>query len=452
PGATGQSTQVSYLAPDQRSGHDIGLTVTIDAGMPMGRISSRSHVIEVDRQDSSRATVRLASTDTIPNKDFVLRYEVASSDIRSGVITHDSGDGTGFFSLMLVPPADAGSLARKPVELVFVLDVSGSMSGKPIEQSKAAMRRALRSMQPDDTFQIVRFSNTVSRFSPQPVEATQKNIERGLEYIESLRAGGGTMLVDGLRESLAAPADRQRLRYVVFLTDGFIGNEAQVFASIHDMLGTARIFSFGVGSSPNRYLLEGMARIGNGCAAFLGLNDPAVDVMDDFFERVSRPAMTDLALDFAGADVSGVYPKRPTDLYAGRPVIITGRYTGGLPNSITVRGRLAGERRDLIVPVRRDAADAGEFTALAALWARTKITDLSEQLTWTRDRDTQIGLAGEIERVALTHNLMSAYTAFIAVDSLTITEGSHGVTIPVGVPVPDGVRYDTTVPGGSGRN
>jgi len=452
PGASGQPTQVSYLAPDQRSGHDIGLTVNIDAGVPMGRISSRSHVIEVDRADSSRATVRLASTDTIPNKDFVLRYEVASSDIRSGVITHDNGDGTGFFSLMLVPPADASSLERKPVELVFVLDVSGSMGGQPIEQSKAAMRRALRSMQPDDTFQIVRFSNTVSSFSPEPVQATNDNIQRGLRYIESLRAGGGTMMVDGLREALSGKADRDRLRYVVFLTDGLIGNESQVLASIHDMLGNARIFSFGVGSSPNRYLMERMAKLGNGCAAFLGLNDPAVDVMDDFFERISRPAMTDLAIDFGNAEVNGVYPRRPADLYAGRPVIITGRYSGSLPETVAVRGRLAGESRDLIIPVRDAAASGERFDALAAMWARTKIAELAEQMSWTRDQDTQIGLASEIERVALAHNLMSAYTAFVAVDSLTVTEGNHGVTVPVGVPVPDGVRYETTVPRGSSTN
>ncbi len=452
PGTTGQSTQISYLAPNERSGHDIALTVNIDAGMPVGRISSRSHVIEVDRHDSTRATVRLAPTDTIPNKDFVLRYEVASSDIRSGVITHDNGDGTGFFSLMLVPPADASYLERKPVELVFVLDVSGSMDGQPIEQSKAAMRRALRSMQPGDSFQIVRFSNSVSTFSPRPVEATQKNIERGLDYIESLRAGGGTMLVDGLREALTAPIDRERPRYVVFLTDGFIGNDAEALGTLHDMLGNARVFSFGVGSSPNRYLMERMAKLGNGCAAFLGLSDPAVDVMDDFFERVSRPAMTDLVIDFANTEVDGVYPRRPADLYAGRPVIITGRYTGSLPSWITVRGKLAGETRDLRIPVRDAAASGERFDALAALWARTKIADLAEQMLWTRDQDTQIGLAGEIERIALAHNLMSAYTAFVAVDSLTVTEGSHGVTVPIAVPVPDGVRYETTVPSGSATN
>ncbi len=452
PGATGQFTQITYLAPNERSGHDIALTVNIDAGMPVGRISSRSHVIEVDRQDSTRATVRLASTDTIPNKDFVLRYEVASSDIRSGVITHDNGDGTGFFSLMLVPPADASTLQRAPIELVFVLDVSGSMNGQPIEQSKAAMRRALRSMQPGDSFQIVRFSNSVSKFSAQPVEATPHNIQRGLDYIESLSAGGGTMLVDGLREALGAPIDRQRPRYVVFLTDGFIGNDAEALASVHDMLGGARVFSFGVGSSPNRYLMERMAKLGNGCAAFLGLNDSAVDVMDDFFERVSRPAMTDLAIDFGNAEVEGVYPRRPADLYAGRPIILTGRYSGSLPDSIAVRGRLAGENHTVFVPVR-DAAGAGErFEALASLWARTRIADLAEQMTWTRDQDTQISLATEIERVALAHNLMSAFTAFVAVDSLTITEGSHGVTVPVAVPVPDGVRYETTVPGGSSTN
>ncbi|MFG0293609.1 MAG: VIT domain-containing protein [Phycisphaerales bacterium JB050] len=452
PGATGQTTQISYLAPEQRSGHDIGLTVNIDAGMPVGRISSRSHVIEVDRHDSTRATVRLASTDTIPNKDFVLRYEVASSDIRSGLITHDNGDGTGYFSLMLVPPADATTLERKPVELVFVLDCSGSMRGKPMEQSKAAMRRALRSMQPEDTFQIVRFSSNASQLGTRPLEATNKNIERGLEYIDGLSGGGGTMMIEGIKAALDFPQDPKRLRYVVFLTDGYIGNESEILGAVHDKLGNARVFSFGVGSSPNRFLMERMAKIGNGCVAFLGLNDPAVDVMDDFFERVSHPAMTDLAIDFGNAEVESVYPRRPADLYAGRPVIITGRYNGSLPDTIAVRGRLGGETRDLLVPVRDAAASGERFDALAALWARTKIADLAEQMTWTRDQDTQFGLAGEIERVALAHNLMSAYTAFVAVDSLTITEGSHGVTVPVAVPVPDGVLYETTVPGRPSTN
>ncbi len=180
---------------------DIGLTVEIDAGMPIGRISSRSHVIEVDAP-TPPATVRLVSTDTIPNKDFVLRYEVASSDIRSGVITHDNGDGTGIFSLMLVPPAEA---IEQPVELVFVLDCSGSMSGKPMEQSRTPCAPCGPCNRATPSRSSV--SPNASQLGSEPVEATQRNIERGLDYIESLRGGGGTMMIEGIKAALDFPHD-----------------------------------------------------------------------------------------------------------------------------------------------------------------------------------------------------------------------------------------------------
>jgi len=341
---------------------------------------------------------------------------------------------------MLYPPENLSTLQRKPMEMVFVLDCSGSMSGRPIEQAKTAVKRALRHLQPDDTFQIIRFSNDASQLGPAPIPATAKNVRRGLEYLSSLHGSGGTMMIEGIKAALDFPHDRRRLRVVSFLTDGYIGNEAQILGEVHKRLGASRIFSFGVGSSPNRYLLDRMAKLGRGAVAYVGLDQSAGEVMDRFFEHVSHPAMTDITVDWGDMRVSDVFPRRISDLFVGRPVIVTGRFKGTGNATVRVRGLVGDEKRDIVLRVNLDdptVAHAG----IPVVWARMKIADLNDQSTYDHDSE----LPEQIKLVALEYGLMSAYTAFVAVDSLTRTEGEYGTTVAVPVPVPEGVRYDTTV-------
>ena len=438
-GLSGQKAEVQYLKPGERSGHDIGLSVDIDAGVSIEEIASVNHVVAKKHPSPEKASVVLSQLDSIPNKDFVLRYKVAGKRLKSALLAHRDKRG-GFFTLMLYPPANLEALSRSPVELVFVLDCSGSMSGKPIAQSKRAMERALRQLQPDDTFQIIRFSNDASQLGRAPLPATPANVRSGLRYARSLRGHGGTMMIEGIKAALDFPHDPRRLRFVVFLTDGYIGNETQILGEMHKRLGASRVFSFGVGSSPNRYLLDRMAKLGKGCVAYLSLNDDAGQVMDYFFERVSHPALADIAIDWGGMQVSGLYPKRIPDVFVGRPVILTGRFKGDGPATVRVSGKVGGETESFALSVDPDDATA-KHTGIACVWARTKIADLADQATHVRGDE----LPNEITRVALDYGLMSAYTAFIAVDSLTRTAGDHGVTVAVPVPVPDGVRYDTTV-------
>lgn len=436
-GISGQKTEVQYLKPTERSGHDIGLKLTIDAGVSIEKIQSVNHVVQVGRSGDSRAEVALSPLDAIPNKDFVLRYQVAGDAIKSGMVTHKDERGT-FFTMMLFPPADLKTLKRAPVELVFVLDCSGSMNGQPIAQAKAAVERALRNMQPDDTFQVIRFSNNASQLGDKPIEATAGNVRRGLEYLKSLEGQGGTMMIEGIKAALDFPHDPRRLRYVVFLTDGFIGNEAQILVAIHERLGESRIFSFGVGSSVNRYLLDGMASVGRGAVAYLSLNDSAAEVMDTFFSRISHPAMTDLAIDWGGLQVEDVFPARLHDLFVGRPITITGRLKSERAATVRVRGKAGETRVEVAIPV---AAKSETHPGLAAVWARMKIATLAAHETIEPQGDW--GMA--IKQTALDFNLMSAYTAFVAVDSTQRTSGDHGTTVAIPVPVPDGVRYETTV-------
>ncbi|MFB0555699.1 MAG: VIT domain-containing protein, partial [Phycisphaerae bacterium] len=270
-GISCQRTEVQYLKPGERSGHDIAVTVDVDAGVAIEEVDCTNHVITKTFAAPEKLTVRLSSLDSIPNKDFVLRYKVAGKTVKSALVTHRDKRG-GFFTLMLYPPESLLYLKRAPMEMIFVLDCSGSMNGKPIAKAKQAVTRALRKLQPNDTFQVIRFSNNASQFGPDPVPATQDNIRKAIRYVENLRGSGGTMMIEGIKAALDFKHDPHRFRLVSFMTDGYIGNEVEILAAIHQRLGASRIFSFGVGSSVNRYLLDRMAKLGKGAVAYIGLD------------------------------------------------------------------------------------------------------------------------------------------------------------------------------------
>ena len=437
--ASPETTGVEYLAPTERSGHDLGITVRLDPGVPIEELKS-THEIQVERGESGTATVRLADATTIPNRDFVLDFRVAGETVRSSLLTYrDPETGDGYFTLQVIPPRDADAIARRPMEMVFVLDCSGSMSGRPLTQAKEAVATALDRLEPHDTFQIIRFSDDASTFGPAPVPATEVNLAAARRYLAALDADGGTEMLRGIRAALAFPHNPTHLRFVSFMTDGYIGNEADILAAVHRHIGNARIFSFGVGSSVNRYLMERMAKEGRGVAAYLGLHDSAEEVMAGFFERASRPALTDVEIDWGGMTVRDAYPARLPDLFVGRPLVVAGRFEGE-PGALTLSGTRGDARREHVVAAR-GGSSAGPY--IAKVWARLNIADLADRQATAGDPHGE--LRDAIMRVALRHQLASSYTSFVAVDSSMRTEGTHGVTVHQAVPVPDGVRYDTTV-------
>ncbi|MBC8468271.1 MAG: VWA domain-containing protein [Planctomycetes bacterium] len=438
-GISGQETEVQYLKPGERSGHDIAVRVDVDAGVSIEEVACTSHVIDKTFATPENLTVKLSSLDSIPNKDFVLRYKVASKKVKSALVTHRDKRG-GFFSLMLYPPENLSYLKRAPMEMIFVLDCSGSMRGKPIAKAKEAIKRGLKKLEEGDTFQVIRFSNNASQFGPNPVPATPANIHKAISYVDNLQGNGGTMMIEGIKAALDFAHDPGRFRLVSFMTDGYIGNEVEILASVHERLGASRIFSFGVGSSVNRYLLDRMAKLGKGAVAYIGLDDSAGQIVDLFYERISHPALTDVNIDWGNMQVTDVYPNRISDLFVGRPVILTGRFKGQRKTTIRVNGKVGDLRQEIAIPVNLDDS-ASSHSGIACVWARKRIETLANQAIYDNDSDLPV----QIRQVALEYGLMSAYTAFIAVDSSRKTTGDHGVTVAVPVPVPDGVRYDTTV-------
>jgi Ca-activated chloride channel family protein len=440
-GASSAGTAVRYLRPSERSGHDLSISVDIDAGVAIEELTA-THAISTVRHGDSAARVELASGSTVPNRDFVLSFRVAGDTIKSNLLTYtDPKSEQSYFTLMLYPPARLEGMRRRPMEMVFVLDTSGSMAGRPLEQAVDAVQAALEHLRPSDTFQILNFSDSVRGFGAGATAATEANLDAARRYLHALASGGGTEMLSGIRAALWLRPDPQRARVVTFLTDGYIGNEADILGEVHRLIGAARIFSFGVGDAVNRYLLDGLATEGRGAAAYLGLSDSAGDVMRFFFERISHPALTDVAIDWRGLRVADVYPAGVPDLLVGRPVVITGKFNGSA-QAIAVRGRAAQSDVAFEVAV---AQNAPERAAIRNIWARLRIEDFARRQTWGDEADG--GLAAAIRSTALEHGLMSAYTSFVAVDASERTAGDRGTTVYQAVPVPNGVRYETTVAG-----
>jgi Ca-activated chloride channel family protein len=428
------------VVPHQTTGQRLTMQVALDPGVPMRQLESPSHRVEISRDGEERARVRLSITDRGSlDRDFRLRWRVGGEAAEMGVLAWRSAGRKepGVFTLILQPPADLENEEIQPRELVFVLDCSGSMRGVPLEAARNVVRRALAAVRPGDTFQIIRFSDRSSGLSPDPLPATPANLRAALGFLDTLQGEGGTEMISGIRAALGRSADPQRLRIVAFLTDGYIGNEREILGEVRRLLRGARLFSFGIGSSVNRYLLEGLAEEGRGEAAFLSPRETPDAMVKRFVERIAAPVLTDIRLTWEDLEVEDQEPRLIPDLFAGSPVVVHGRYSRPGTGLLILEGMAGGRRRILreVVTLPEEAAD---HAALGRLWARARIHQL--------ERELHDGPSGEvveaITRLGLRHHLMTAYTSLVAVDSeiANWTGSSTPVTIPV--EMPEDVSYE----------
>ncbi len=425
------------LPPQLRSGRDIELDLRIDAGFPIAEISSPSHEVALTWDASEQVAVSLDSSDRIPNKDFVLSYRIAGKGIETALLTHRSG-GEGTFLLMVQPPAETTGAEAVPKEMVFVLDCSGSMGGNPMAASKRLMRKFIAGMNPNDSFLVIRFSASASSLSPTPLENTEANRARGLAYVEGLYGSGGTHMIEGIKAALDFTPDPERQRMVFFLTDGYIGNETQILAAIRERVGDTRLYSLGVGSAPNRYLINEMAAEGHGFSQYVGLNDEPEPVVDRFFRRLNLPVLTAIETDWGGLDVIDPLPASVPDLFDNQPVFLVGRYHRPGKGTVVLRGRQGHGWAE--IPVEVDLPEyEGANPALEQLWARRKIAELMR----LQVRQEIPEVREQVLELALEYHLMSKYTSFVAVER-KLKEGLHLPLETVLIPseLPDGASYD----------
>ncbi len=420
------------VTPDESEVGPVEINLSLLPGLPITPPVSRTHPITLTPRGQD-FELGLAAR-TIPDQDFVLRYQVAADLVRTAAWTSHDGD-LDTALITLLPPRFDGSLMPVPREFIFVIDRSGSMQGKPIEQDKNALRACIRALNDADTFTIQAFDTEIEWFDRKMVSVTQEHVDAADRWLDQIDGRGGTEIVSAIEAALKLSADPGRGRFVVFLTDGAVSAEDEALRQINRHRGDARIFSFGIGPSVNRYLLAKLAQLGRGTAEFLGLDDDIEAAITRFQDRVSYPVLQDLRLDWRGADTWDTYPDVLPDLYVGEPLqIVTRLKRAAGPTSVRLIGTLSGRRVEMAL----DLPPAVESRpAVQRLWARARIDALLGQSPESIERARE-----QIIALALEHRLMTAYTSFVAVDSaVTARQGDHA-HVKVAVPLPEGLDFE----------
>ena len=408
--------------------------------VPWKEIVSSSHKIEVRSLENGRKKIVLKNAEELMERDFILRLKPKAEKLTTALTANRIGNET-FLALSVYPPELGGkvdSSINTPLEMIFVLDCSDSMRGQPLEQAKKAIRFALEKLTENDSFQLIQFSNTFQAFGPNPLPGTRENIKRAMSYLERLEGVGGEQMTDGLSAALSFPHDEERLRFVCLMTDGRIGNEADILREIKPKIGAARIFSFGVGSFPNRFLLNRLALAGRGASAFLGYDDEPDVVMQNFLSYIRGAALTDLEIDWkVDQGIVDFYPSILPDVFRGRSVHVLARIQGEVSETIQLKGKLGGTDYSMDIETQ---VSSGDENPLKQFWAKARIADLSESILTAYSRERIELIASQIRETAIANHILSPLTTYEVVDSALLTAGDSGIEDSA----PDAVAEDLT--------
>ena len=407
------------------------LAGVVSTGVPVRELASPTHQIVIRNSTPQRAEMALADSEHLGgNRDFILRYRLAGERIASGLLLYEGQD-ENFFLLMAEPPRVIATAEVPSREYVFVLDVSGSMNGYPLETAKAVMRDLAGVLKPTDTFNVVVFADGSQALSPSSLPATRANLNRALQFIGPKEGGGGTRLLAALERAVRLPRQPAASRSIVLVTDGYIEAEAAVFDYVRAQLEDANFFTFGIGSSVNRLLIEGVARAGQGEPFIVTHEDQAAEAATRLRQYIDTPVLTGIDVTFEGFNTYDVEPAHVPDLFANRPIVVFGKWRGSAAGSIAITGHTGAGPYRTSIPVTRAGIDT-KHAALRHLWARTRIAELADYSSVNDQRATEITALG------LTYGLLTRYTSFVAVQELVRTTDT-GDEVDQPLPLPQGV-------------
>lgn len=397
---------------------ELAIECTLRSNQPIKAIYSPTHEIQVKRENDHLATIRFDAKEIRANKDFVVYYSVSEKEFGLNALANRKPGEDGYFMMMLAPRRDASPAEVLPKDIVFVFDTSGSMQGAKIEQARRALNTVLGALSPKDRFNIIRFSTDVTQFRPAAVDATADNVKAGHDFVNDLKAIGGTAIDDALQAAFASlpapnPAEK-RTPFVIFMTDGLptIGqtNVDQILAGAGKAnTAHARLFTFGVGNDVNALLLDRLALNGSGAADYVGPDEDLETKIGGFYAKIANPVLSNVKIEVSGVQTAEVYPKRVPDLFAGSQLLVLGRYKGEGKASVKVTGDIGGAARAYTYDVTMPAQDR-DHTFIPKLWASRRIGSLLEEI---RLHGENAELKDEVIRLSKEHGIVTPYTSYL---------------------------------------
>lgn len=427
-------SQNPYLHQGETPAYAFDIEVNVSAGMDIQEMTCPSHKVKIDYKSKDLASVVLdPSEKSGGNRDYILKYRLSGNKVSSGLLLFEGGK-ENFFLLMMEPPRRITPADIPPREYIFIVDVSGSMHGFPLDISKKLFKDLAAGLRPTDTFNVLLFSGGSQLLSERSLPANEQNVQRAIKLIEQQQGGGGTELLPALRRVLTLPRTEGMSRTIVIATDGYVTVEPDVFDLMHELLGTANFFPFGIGTSVNRHLIEGMARIGQGEPFVIAKADEAPAAAEKFRKYIQSPLLTQTRLDFGKFEAYDVEPAGVPDLFAERPVVIYGKWKGKAQGEISLSGISGRQKYEKKLEVSQ-VKPLAENSALRYLWARSRITQLGDY-NKLRQTDERVS---RITELGLNYNLLTAYTSFVAIDSEVRNKGGDSTTVKQPLPLPQGV-------------
>lgn len=424
--------ETPYLHQGQKPTSALHITTKIFAGLPIYDLSCPSHQVVPQWQTPGTAQLNLDDSDPFQgNRDFVVRYRLAGDQISSGLLLFKGVD-ENFFLYMAQPPQRVATEAIPQREYIFVVDVSGSMDGFPLNTSKRLLKDLISKLRPIDLFNVVLFAGDSNVLSPESLPATQDNVARAIRLLEQQRGGGSTELLPAMQQAMSLPRHESISRSIVLVTDGYVSGEQGVFEHIRANLNRCNVFAFGIGGSVNRYLIEGVAKAGMGEPFIVTEEAEAGGVADKFREYIQTPVLTDIQVRSIGFDTYDVNPMHFPDLLAQRPIILFGKWRGPVAGTIELTGRTGQGDYITSLDVAGSQPDEGN-SALRYLWARARIAELSD---YGSSDVSEEGIKA-ITALGLKYNLLTRYTSFIAVREVVTnpTGSAEDVKQPLPLPI-----------------
>jgi Ca-activated chloride channel family protein len=426
--------QTPYLHQGDKPTSTLQISARIAAGVPIYDLSSPSHQVRPEWQGPSTAQVALQEADAFQgNRDFVLRYRLAGDQIHSGLLLFQ-GEDENFFLYMAQPPTRVTIEDMPAREYIFVVDVSGSMEGFPLNTSKNLLKDLIGQLKPSDWFNVILFAGDSTVLSPTSLPANSDNISRAIQLLEQQRGSGGTELLSAIKQAMGLDRSANVSRSIVLVTDGYVSGERGVFDHIRANLNNCNVFAFGIGASVNRYLIEGVAHAGMGEPFIVTKESEAQATAAKFREYIEAPVLTDIQVHSVGFDTYDVHPAHSPDLFAQRPVIVFGKWRGPLSGTFELQGKTGrGEFVTSldVATVQPDSANS----ALRFLWARSRIAELSDYGSRNPDEDR----IKEITSLGLKYSLLTQYTSFIAVREVVTNPDGSAKDVNQPLPLPLGV-------------